>query len=721
MKKNIMNIIVIILAIILFLGVGVGTWYILSKGEKIPVNLDAIDTYIRAGDYEKARKTLGTYIKDNPKDMRAIEMLDNLNVLERESKDKNNNNIFKLVLLDIKKIENRNNDIARLRDRLEEEFNKLKKLSESKSVSLENNDLEEENKKFDNLIDDLLKLGAENDNGFTYIDQTLENIFDDLKQKEDQGFLPVKNRLDEAKDRNNFLRDQINEIRRKKNALGLQDTTASNTGKDYKNPYGLDDPNASPFFDNLLEQDNLNSRDDGDDLKSKTAENSKDDKDKKTAENNQDSKIPESLKDKKNDENAEINQDTKTSENPKDNKDKKIAENSKDDKDKKTAENNQDSKTAENKKKDKISSGQAALDKENLYLSLYSEGNKYFDQGNYGEAIKSYKKSIMLNKNFDKSFYNLGLSYFKQGNNKDALDSFDKALEINNKYKQAHLVKSEIYIAEGENKKAKDELLKIIDLDPSYAKAYSSYAFILYKEKNYPEAKNYFEKAKKLEPKNDRNFYSAAVLNLKNRNYKDAIANAKTAYALNGKSADNNYILAKAMLSAFNNKTSNEQAISYLKKAIELDKAHTGAKIELSSAYIKEKKYDEVLDVLDGLSNSGIPKVFNNRSVAYRLKGDFAKAIAQAEKAKSLNKNDPSLYYTKSLAYIASKDYKNAELELLSLLKVDKNFKNAYKSLGKVYINLGENTKAKSMLNKYLSFDANDSESLTLLKKLDQI
>lgn len=66
-----------------------------------------------------------------------------------------------------------------------------------------------------------------------------------------------------------------------------------------------------------------------------------------------------------------------------------------------------------------------------MSLGYFEKGNRFYNEGNYDEAIKNYKKSIEVKSNEIESLYNLGVCYIrKSGKSLHKEDYLNLAVEI---------------------------------------------------------------------------------------------------------------------------------------------------------------------------------------------------------------------------------------------------------------------------------------------------
>lgn len=129
-------------------------------------------------------------------------------------------------------------------------------------------------------------------------------------------------------------------------------------------------------------------------------------------------------------------------------------------------------------------------------------GQIYFNQKNYQEAIKAFKKAIKFNENFVVAYSNLGYTYM-------ALKEWDKAIEnfrviFNYPGIMApHYVHNAIgwaYYEKNEFRKSIEELKKAIELKNNYAIAYYNLGLSLLGLENFDQAFIEFKNAVKYLP-----------------------------------------------------------------------------------------------------------------------------------------------------------------------------------------------------------------------------
>ena len=79
-------------------------------------------------------------------------------------------------------------------------------------------------------------------------------------------------------------------------------------------------------------------------------------------------------------------------------------------------------------------------------------------------------------------------------------------------------------------------------------------------------------------------------------------------------------------------------------------------------AYKVKGEYDRALEDYDRaiLLNPSFANAYNNRGVIYRLKGEYDRAIKDYDEAIWLDSNVPASFYNRGIAYSETQDYDNA-------------------------------------------------------------
>lgn len=184
-------------------------------------------------------------------------------------------------------------------------------------------------------------------------------------------------------------------------------------------------------------------------------------------------------------------------------------------------------------------------------------------------------------------YFNIGVSYHKSGQYLKAIDSYQKALKLNPKYSNAKL---------------------------NLSAAYQGIGISQYKKGQYSLAIKSMNKALQLEPKNTDIYYNLGIFYNAASQPEQAIKSYQSALKIDPgyKTIRHNLFVTYYNLGI--NTQDKNQAISYLKKAVQLDSTDKNVYFALGNAYISQNSYDEaikaylkVLEIdpsFDGASNN---------------------------------------------------------------------------------------------------------------------
>lgn len=129
-----------------------------------------------------------------------------------------------------------------------------------------------------------------------------------------------------------------------------------------------------------------------------------------------------------------------------------------------------------------------------------------------------------------------------------------------------------------------------------------------------------------------------------------------------------------------------QKAITYYKRAAELDPQDIASRNNLGTLYLDQgmdKEALEVLKVAAGLKPR-LAEVYNNFGIAYFSLGDFNKAIRIYRKAMRLSRGMPQIHLNLGSAYEEIGELDKAEKEYRKALALNPNYRKAHESLMKI-------------------------------------
>ncbi|MEI0567328.1 tetratricopeptide repeat protein [Brachyspira pulli] len=129
---------------------------------------------------------------------------------------------------------------------------------------------------------------------------------------------------------------------------------------------------------------------------------------------------------------------------------------------------------------------------------LFGQGMSYYDDKQYEEAIKCFKKAVELEPNNDEAWRWLGNAYLVNSNNDEALEAFLKAIEIDSNKSNNWNSLGLLYQEKKEYEKALETLNKAIQLDKQNYSPLVNISNVYRFMKNYDKAIEYALKASEL-------------------------------------------------------------------------------------------------------------------------------------------------------------------------------------------------------------------------------
>ena len=119
---------------------------------------------------------------------------------------------------------------------------------------------------------------------------------------------------------------------------------------------------------------------------------------------------------------------------------------------------------------------------------LFSEGRKYFNNGEYQKAIEYYNKILELDVNYSDAYNNRGLAYDNLGEHLKAIEDHNKSIELDPNASDAYYNRGITYANLGKNLKAIEDYTEAIRIDPNDSDAYNNSGLTYFEQSKYEEA-----------------------------------------------------------------------------------------------------------------------------------------------------------------------------------------------------------------------------------------
>lgn len=293
------------------------------------------------------------------------------------------------------------------------------------------------------------------------------------------------------------------------------------------------------------------------------------------------------------------------------------------------------------------------------------------EECNFLEAVKNFSKAINKDKNNPIYYYNLGNAYFLNGWMKEAQSAYQKAIFLapNNydyRYSLAYL-----YFRNGNFEKTKKEVDVILENDGCHKHAKVLKALLLLNNKDYLGAE-------------------------------------KILLACVGDKTDDFVLSSLAKVEVEIGKF--DSAEKHLKFVIEQHPDNLSYQIELAEIYIREKKYQDAIDVVNSViveSPNYVDAYVSGAKAAY-MSNDFELTKDYAQKVLNVDINCAQGYYYLAMVRKQEDDTEEAVECMRRAITYDVNNPKFYAQMALLYKSLGDNKTAFEYAKEAESIDSSE-------------
>jgi tetratricopeptide (TPR) repeat protein len=310
----------------------------------------------------------------------------------------------------------------------------------------------------------------------------------------------------------------------------------------------------------------------------------------------------------------------------------------------------------------------------------YDKGTALKKDKKYTEAITAFKKAVSLASSYSEALHQLGWCYNEKGMYNEAIDVLKK-----------------------------ESIAGAVDKAENYFEMGYAYGQLL----KYDEAISYFTKAIGEDDKYALAYKERGTMYYKNKEYSKVLADFNL-YETNveGEIEDADYYFHKGWV--LNDDEKYSDAVTALKKSVELDNTYATACAELGFAYYKLQLNDDAIssyrmataaDVNDAQGVLGIGDVFyynlknNDSAMVYYKKGTLAKT------------NKKKACYKLGWLYNETEKYADAIAPLKDAILQDADYLNARNELGYAYYKLDKTDEALAQFGVVMKQDNKDELS----------
>lgn len=212
-------------------------------------------------------------------------------------------------------------------------------------------------------------------------------------------------------------------------------------------------------------------------------------------------------------------------------------------------------------------------------------------QDRYPEAIHYAEQAIKFDPSNVEGHFNLAMLHLKQNQLHAALDELRLALRLDPYHTEAHYALAQQLQQLDQHEEAMQHYDYVIKRMPHFADAHVNLGASLLAMGNQSEAKSEFKRALDIDPKHAEAHFNLGCLLLEQRNLKSALAHFMQASAQTP-SADTYYNIGVIYMY----QDHYQDAIRYLKRALELDSKHFAALNNLATCYLKMHNHPKAIE-----------------------------------------------------------------------------------------------------------------------------
>ncbi|MCA1917455.1 lipopolysaccharide assembly protein LapB, partial [Methanospirillum hungatei] len=130
----------------------------------------------------------------------------------------------------------------------------------------------------------------------------------------------------------------------------------------------------------------------------------------------------------------------------------------------------------------------------------YEQGNAYFNESKYDEALEAYDKALQLNQNFTSAWIAKGITHQKLGEDELALDTLKTVIEIDPEDANGWFVFGSLYFELGKYSEAVDAFRNAVRIKPIYSEAWNYLGNSLFIQGLFADAADAYQKTLEIDP-----------------------------------------------------------------------------------------------------------------------------------------------------------------------------------------------------------------------------
>ncbi|BBM86348.1 serine/threonine-protein kinase [Candidatus Uabimicrobium amorphum] len=282
------------------------------------------------------------------------------------------------------------------------------------------------------------------------------------------------------------------------------------------------------------------------------------------------------------------------------------------------------------------------------------QGYKYYEEGKYDLAIKTYSKAIAKDPENATAYMNRGFLHKKRGMKNEALQDYNKAASLKPNSSIYNNIGSLYYSLELFDL-ALQNYNKANQLDPRNYKVYNNRGSLYYAQGKYDLALKDYYQVVRIKPKDSNVYNSIGNIHYEKGEYDLAYVEYQKAIVIDPK----NVTLYVSRGNLYYVEGKYALALQDYNKAEQLKPDDPSIYANRGYLYIKQQKYDlAIQDYNKALHfNSRDAFSYGSRGLAYKKLGNYKKALEDYNKALQLNPKDTFCYTNRGVVHCDLKNY----------------------------------------------------------------
>ncbi|MFN6481410.1 MULTISPECIES: tetratricopeptide repeat protein [unclassified Nostoc] len=316
-------------------------------------------------------------------------------------------------------------------------------------------------------------------------------------------------------------------------------------------------------------------------------------------------------------------------------------------------------------------------------------------------------KSLQPVSDAQQTLYREGEKKYEAGNYEGAIEDFNQAIELDPQNALAYNRRGDAYYRLGDYEQAQADSSQAILLNPQDANAYFDRGFAFSELGKYKEAIADYTQAIKLNSKDAYAYYGRGLARAQSKDNKGAIEDFSKAIALKPQYTEA-YLQRGILRRRLKQKLA---AIQDFDKVIKINPSDAKAYYQRGlTQSINKQKYAALKDYTDAINiNPKYIEAYLNRGDIY---SDLGNQVEATEDYNTILQIDPKFiaaYIHRGIHRFSFGDYKGAIEDYTAALKLDTNNLAAYNNRGNAYLELGNKKAANQDYSRAIAINANNA------------